>query len=78
MEIKRRLRALCKATSRALEYIIEQCQHLFLITFANGSLFPPHRCRQISFPLRRLQIELYRLSETKIGNGLFLTFPTVW
>lgn len=33
MEIKRRLRAFCKATRRALEYIIEQCQHLFLITF---------------------------------------------
>lgn len=32
MEIKRRLQALCKATPRAVEYIIEQCQHLFLIT----------------------------------------------
>ena len=51
MEIKRRLRALCKATRRALEYIIEQCQHLFLITFANGVLPTPPPPTPLPFSL---------------------------
>lgn len=49
MEIKRRLRAFCKATRRALEYIIEQCQHLFLITFRRWTRPRKFLARILSF-----------------------------
>lgn len=60
MEIKRRLRAFCKATRRALEYIIEQCQHLFLITF-----------RWSTRPWKFLSLEFYRLSVAGICEIFF-------
>lgn len=75
MEIKRRLRAFCKATRRALEYIIEQCQHLSLITFR--PMDPPtkiSRANFIVYPLLEYRIFFHPLKNFNISLPFFYGF----